>query len=516
MFSSSLEELYARRRMALEMGGEANVARQHAQGKLTARERIALLADPGSFEEFGVLGGHGTYEGGDLVAFTPKAHVDGLCTVGGRRAVVTAGDFTVRGGSGGSSYGAMGSEMGAADRALEWRVPFVRLLDAAGGSVRSFEELGRTYLPEGDYVSPEIALLDAVPVVSVVLGSVGGIPAIEACLGHWNVMVAGTSQLFPGGPPVVKAALGQDIAKDDLGGAHIHTQLSGVVDNVAQTEADALNQARRFLSYLPSTVDEVAPRETSAAPARPAEELRRLVPQDRRAAYDPRLLLDSVLDEGSVFEIAGGYGRSRLTVLGRIDGFPVGLMINDPRYLGGATDVAAGEKVMRFIQLCDTFHLPLVSFADEPGFMVGLDSERQGIERAGARLVWTLYNSRVPLVTVVVGRLYGVAGMCQQRPTGMFRRYAWPTARWGSMHIIGGVSAAYRREIESSEDPDTKRREIEERLEGIASPFLTAEATRQDIIDPVETRPALVGFVRDAQRILARQAATPRTRWYRP
>jgi methylmalonyl-CoA decarboxylase subunit alpha len=184
-------------------------------------------------------------------------------------------------------------------------------------------------------------------------------------------------------------------------------------------------------------------------------------------------------------------------------------MANNPRRLGGATDVAAGEKVMRLIGLCDEFHLPLVSFADEPGFLVGPDSERQGIERAGARLVQVTCSSRMPWLTFVVSRLFGVAGQCQHRPTGMFRRYAWPSARWGSMHIQGGVSAAYRRVIEASGDPAAKQAEIEAELDALASPFRTAEATAQDIVDPAQTRELLADFVQDAQRVLATQAGVP-------
>ncbi len=217
-----------------------------------------------------------------------------------------------------------------------------------------------------------------------------------------------------------------------------------------------------------------------------------------------------VVDRDSFFEIAPLYGRSRITGLARLNGYPVGVMANNPRHHGGATDVAAGNKVMRLIQLCDTFHLPLISFADEPGFMVGLESEKQGIERAGARLVAMTNQSRMPWITVVIGRLYGVAGQCHHRPSGMFRRYAWPSANWGSMHIAGGASAAYRREIENAPDPDRKRAEIEARLRAIASPFRTAEATGQDIIDPRETRALLCEFVDDAQRILHSQLGPPR------
>ena len=190
-------------------------------------------------------------------------------------------------------------------------------------------------------------------------------------------------------------------------------------------------------------------------------------------------------------------------------------MINNPRAAGGSTSVAAGEKVIRLMQLCDLFHLPLISFADEPGFMVGLDSERQGIERAGARMVWATCRTRMPMLTFVIGRLFGVAGQCHHRPSGMFRRYAWPSARWGSMHIVGGAAAAYRREIDEADDPAAKLDEVERRLEALASPFRTAEATGQDIIDPAQSRALLVEFVHDAQEILALQLGPPVTP-YRP
>jgi acetyl-CoA carboxylase carboxyltransferase component len=221
-------------------------------------------------------------------------------------------------------------------------------------------------------------------------------------------------------------------------------------------------------------------------------------------------MINAVVDQGSFFEISPLYGRARVTGLARLNGYPLGIMANNPKHHGGSTDVAAGNKVLRLIQLCNTFHLPLISFADEPGFMVGLESEKQGIERAGARLVAATTQSWMPWLTVVVGKLYGVAGQCQHRASGMFRRYAWPSANWGSMHIAGGASAAYRREIAEAADPDAKRAEIEARLQALASPFLTAEATGQDIIDPRDTRSLLCEFVEDAQRVLRSQLGPPR------
>ena len=298
--------------------------------------------------------------------------------------------------------------------------------------------------------------------------------------------------MFPGGPPVVKAAPGAEITKEELGGPDIHVRQSGVVDNLADDEDDALDQIRRFLSYLPSSVDELPPRgepRDDPPTAATSRWLRPSCPATRAARSTPARIIEVVVDEGSFFEIAPVYGRSRVTGLARIDGFPVGVMANDPLRLGGATDVAAGDKVVRLIQLCDTFHLPLVDFADEPG-LDGRPRVRAAGHRAGrrpARLHGV--DSRMPYLVFVVRRLYGVGGQSHHRPSGMFRRYAWPSASWGSMHIAGGASAAYRREIEAADDPAAKQAEIEARLQRLASPFRTAEATGQDIIDPRDTRP---------------------------
>ncbi|MDE0943390.1 MAG: hypothetical protein OSB58_13290 [Alphaproteobacteria bacterium] len=509
-WEEEVRELETRRAMAAEMGGPEGIARQRKRGKLTVRERIAAISDPDSFREFMGLTGTGEYDNGKLTRFTPRGLVEGIAKLDGRKVILTAGDFTVRGGSGGI-HGGMGLEMRGSQRSLEWRLPYIRLLDAAGGSVRSFEEMGRTYLPDGHaWVQYEVQLLSAVPVVSAVLGSVAGLPAVQAPMSHFSIMVEGMSQIFPGGPPVVKAALGYDITKEELGGDHIHVRESGCVDNLAKSEADAYEQIRAFLSYLPSNVHEAAPRGATDDPIDRCEDsLLSAIPKDRRKTFNARRILRDIVDQDSFFEIAPLYGRARITGLARLNGYPVGIMINNPRFNGSSTDVAAGSKAMRLMQLCDTFHIPLISLVDEPGFMVGLEAEKQGIERAGARMISTVCNSRMPWASIILGRVYGVAGQCHHRPTGMFRRYCWPSSNWGSMHISGGASAAYRSEIEAADDPEAKREEIEARLQALASPFLTAEFTGQDIIDPRETRPLLCEFVEDAQRILTSQLGTP-------
>ena len=505
-WETEVEEIARRRQFALGMGGAEGIKRQHDRGKLTVRERIERIADADSFREFMGLMGNARYEGKDLTHITPKGSVEGFCQLDGRKVVLSAGDFTVRGGSGGTG-GGLGMELASNRRAQEWRVPYVRLLDASGGSVKSFEDIGRTYLPDGNVWSAvDVALLSEIPVVSAVMGSVAGLPAINACLAHFNLMIKDTSQLFPGGPPVVKASLGYDITKEALGGDKIHTRVSGVIDNLAKDEDDAFRQIRQFLSYLPANVWEAPPRvDTGDDPNRAEESLLSAIPRDRRQVFKIHDIIDAIVDRDSFFEIAPAFGRSRVVGFARLDGYPVGLMANNPRQKGGTTDVNSGTKVTRFLQLCDTFHLPIISLADEPGFMVGLESEKQGIERAGAALVAMTCTTQMPWATVVMGRLYGVAGQCHHRPSGMFRRLAWPSASWGSMHIAGGASAAYRAEIDAAEDPEAKREEIEARLQALASPFRTAEATGQDIIDPRETRAHLCEFVADAQRVIQTQ-----------
>jgi len=506
VWQPEIDELKHRKHLAEQMGGKEGIERQRKRGKLTVRERIAKLADPDSFQEIGGLAGSATYEDDKLVDFTPSNMVIGICKINGRKVVLSGGDFSVRGGA---SDAAVGNKHGFANHLpLEWRLPYIRLLDATGGSVKTFEKIGRTYIPinPGSYTIEE--LLCTAPVVSLALGSVAGLPAVEVSLSHFSVMVKGISQVFAGGPPVVKAALGYDISKEELGDERTQVHQGGVVDNLAETEEEAFDMARRFLSYMPQNVWEMPPRvEPTDDPNRRDEELLSVIPRERRKSYDAYAILKHVLDHDSFFEICPFYGQSRITGLARVNGYPVGVMINNPMFLGSSMDITAGTKVIRFIQLCDTFHLPMVYFADEPGFMVGLEAQKQGIVRAGAKMVCATQQSRMPWFTFVIRQIYGVAGQCHDRGMrGMFKRVAWPSGKWGSMHIEGGTSAAYRREIDSSSDPEAKRDEIERRLQAIASPFRTAEAfNMEDIIDPRDTRPILCDFIEMAQPMLKTQ-----------
>jgi len=515
-WKEDVDELERQRRMTARMGGEKGIAFQHGRGKLTVRERIDLLADPGSFHEIGSLAGTATWEEDRVKSLKPSNMVIGTVRVGGRKIVFSGGDFTIRGGAADANIGNKGRF--AEELALRSRLPFVRLLDATGGSVKTFEQIGRTYLPgnSGTYVSAQ--LLQTVPVVSAVLGSVAGLPAVQACLCHFSVMVKGTSQVFVAGPKVVEQATGKRITKEELGDERIQVR-NGVIMNLAEDEPDAISQARRFLSYLPSSVWEAPPRaEPTDDPERREESLLSAVPQDRRATYDPYKIVEAVVDNGTFFEIGPHYGQARVTGLARIDGFPCGVMLNDSRYNGGSMDIAAGEKMLRLLELCETFHLPLAYFADEPGFSVGPDQERLGILRAGARVVTALNTTQVPYICFILRRLYGVAGGLHQRANGLYRRYAWPSTHGGSMHIEGGTAIAYKREIEAAADPEAKRAEIEARLLAISSPFRNAHAFGvEEIVDPRETRPLLVDFMHEARRVVETELLGPaRGPSYRP
>lgn len=516
VWEPEIGELKHRQKLAEQMGGEEGIARQHEHGKLTVRERIAGLVDPGSFQEIGGLTGSATYEDNRLAGLTPSNSVIGLCELDGRKAVLSGGDFTVRGGAADAT---IGNKKGYAENlALDWRLPYIRLLDATGGSVRTFEQMGRTYIPGKIAGRPEYNPLSVIPVVSAVMGSIAGLPAVEACMAHFNLMVKKTSQIFVAGPPVVKAALGYDIKKEDLGNEWIQAQMSGTIDNVAEDEEDAFEIIRRFLSYMPPNVWELPPRiKSSDDPSRRDEALMSIIPKEKKRLYDPYQILDAVLDRDSFFEISPGYGKSRILGLARMNGYPVGVMINNPKHLGGSLDVTAGDKIIRFMLMCNTFHLPMVYFADEPGFMVGLEAEKRGIVRAGARVVLATRETQMPWITIITRQLYGVAGGCHVRAGGMFKRYAWPSGNWGSMHIEGGAMAAYKREILNAPDPEAKRAEIEERLQAISSPFRSAEAFDiEDIIDPRDTRRIVCEFVEMAQNVLKTQLGPTIGPSYRP
>ncbi|MFN7930634.1 MAG: carboxyl transferase domain-containing protein [Blastocatellia bacterium] len=502
-----VDEIKRRVELAKQMGGEANVARQHNNGRLTVRERIERLLDANSFHETGALAGKATYENEELVSFTPSNVVSGTGRIEQRRVVVSGDDFTVRGGA---ADGAVGyKSVYAIKMAREFRIPYIGLIDGTGGggSVKTLETMQRTYVPYVPGWDEAVALLSEVPVVAACLGPVAGLGAVRAVNAHFSVMVKGISQLFVAGPPVVERGTAEKVTKEELGGTHIHTRGSGCIDNEVETEDEAFAQIRRFLSYLPTNVWHLPLRsELRDDPARREEELLSLIPRDRRRTYDIRKILSHVLDRDSFFEIARYYGKPAVVGLARLNGYPVGVLANDPKQLGGSFDAAACEKVTRFVDLCDTFHLPVVNFVDQPGFLIGTKAEREGTARYGARMMGAIYQATIPWVSIILRRVYGVAGAGHGKHHRLNLRYAWPSGDWGSLPIEGGVMAAYKRDIEAAPDPAARLREIEQMLNELRSPFRTAEAFGiEEIIDPRDTRPLLCDWVTMAYDLLPQE-----------
>lgn len=517
-WQKEIDELNHRKLLAQRMGGDERIQRQHDNGRLTVRERIAALADPDSFHEIGALAGKAVYAAdGSLQEFTPSNFVLGTADLNGRRVVIGGDDFTVRGGAADAK---VGDKSGYGERyALEMRLPLIRLIDGSGGggSVKTLEMVGHSYVPTLHGFETTMHLLGHVPVVCACMGSVAGLGAVRVTISHFSLMVKDTSQLFVAGPPVVERGFGKPVGKNELGGSHIHAHGSGAVDNEVENEQEAFATIKRFLSYLPQSVWQIPPRIESNDPvARRDETLLSVIPRDRRQMYKVRKIIHAIADKDSFFEINPGYGESLVVGLARLNGYAVGIMANDTEHHGGAVNATAADKMLRFVDLCDTFHLPLVNLVDNPGFLIGIAAEQEGTVRLGSRALLACYQATIPWVSVILRRCYGVAGAGHGNSDRLNLRYAWPSADWGSLPIEGGVQAAYKRDIEAAPDPDARRRELEGMLEKYRSPFRTAEAFGiEEVIDPRDTRPLLCDWVRLAYDIIPTQLG-PKSRTPRP
>jgi len=498
---SEIEELKQRRRWAEELGGAKSVARENELGRLTIRERIDKLADPGSFQEVGKLAGRGVYEGGIVKHVTPAPYLAGLAEINGRTVAIGGEDYTVRGGSSPGLARRKGGQGGFIDDlAFEYRIPLINLCHGSGGSVTSLRRLGYAPLPGNDGWERAVDLLGQVPVVGAVFGTSAGGPAIRAVLSHWSVMIRKTSHVMTAGPRLVARSLGEKVTKDELGSAETAVDLAGTIHDAVDTEEECFAAIRRFLSYMPQNVWELPPVvRTGDPPDRIVEELRHIVPESRMHPYDMRRVVELTMDKGSLFEIQSTYGKAVITCLARLDGVPVGVIANNPKINGGALDVAASRKQAHFIELCDCFHIPLIFLMDTPGFMIGSRAEKASILREATSSVYAGIQATVPFFTVIVRKCYGLAGLAGQHKRGIDLKLAWPSAEWGSLPVEGGVAVAFKSEIENAPDPKVKEREIEDELKALASPFRTAEAFGvEDIIDPCETRAYLARFIRPA------------------
>lgn len=502
-WSAELDELDRRRELALRMGGEQALEKMRSKGRMNARERIGVLLDAGSFRELGRITGRGKYDdNGDLVDLEPVNAIIGTGRIDARKVAVSADDFSV---AAGSSEGTISDKWIYIERlALAHRMPLVRLVDSAGGSVRLIRQMDTTKIPGYDHWN-STDLVDHVPVVGIGLGSCAGLGAIKVLASNFSVMVRDQAQVFAAGPPVVKQAYGVDITKEELGGAKLHRK-SALVHNEAEDERDAFDQARRFLSYMPRNawrLPEVI--ECDDDRERADDWLAHAVPHDKRKVYDPRPILRSVFDRDSVFEIGAKQGRSIITALARLDGVSVGVLAGDPRSAGAAMTSTSAYKMERHIRLCSTFGLPIIHFVDQPGNATGLEAERAGTLLGALRVGEAVERARVPWISIIVRRVFGMAGAMHAPRVfpALNYTFAWPSARWGSIPIEGGVAAAHRQEIAEAADPDARREELEAWYHKLGSPFRTAERFGVvDIIDPRETRSVLCDWVEDAREVL--------------
>ena len=495
-WENEVKELERRRYLAKQQGGKEGIAKQHAKGRLTIRERIDTLLDPNSFREHGQATASPVYDDHDeIIEYAPANYIVGFGKIDQRRIVVGGEDFTLKGGS--PNAAGLRKSVYAEHLAVQYKVPLIRMLEGGGGSVKGSAKKGGT-VGEPVFTEPRFKIIaDAmseVPVVSGAMGAVAGFPAGRLVASHFSVMTKHTAQVLIGGPALVERALGVSLTKDELGGAQVHAS-SGVIDNLAEDEHDAFAQIKRFLSFLPSSVHERTPRyECHDSVDRMEQDLLTAVPRDSNAGFDMRAIVEMIVDQESFFEMGKDFGPSQICGLAQLNGQPVGILANDCMVYAGAMTAEAAQKYRRFVEMCDTFHVPIVNFVDQPGFMIGPESEAQGTIRYGMAAVCAASQSTIPWAVIQVHKGFGVATAAHYAPGNYV--LAWPSVESGALPLEGGVAVAFHREIAAAENPEAKRRELEERIREARSPFPRAESFAvHELIDPRETRPMLCEWI---------------------
>jgi acetyl-CoA carboxylase carboxyltransferase component len=489
-----VEDLQARRDQAYAMGGPERIERQRSLGKWPVRERIETLLDPGTFVEYGLLAD--SMDPGlqaDKGYLAADGMVAGVGEIDGRRVAVCAYDFTVMAGS----MGAVGEHKTARMRelALRQRIPIVWLLDSAGARIQATS--GSTFAAAGALFREQVTLSGVVPQVAAMLGHCAAGTAYIPALADFIPMVKGNSSMALGGRHLVKAATGEDVTEEEMGGSAVHTKVSGVADLEVADDADCLQTIRRYLSFFPSNNTEAPPVKVAEDPVdRRVEELYDIVPTAPRRAYDMYKVIEHIVDDGEYFPMKPEWAKNVITAFARFGGQPVGIVASQPKVLGGTLDVNSADKAARFVWLCDAFGIPLVFLQDVPGFIVGSAVEKQGIIRHGAKMLFAISEATVPKVTVVLRKAYG-AGYFVMNGTAYEADYiaAWPTAEIAVMGPDGMVNIIMRKQLEAI--PEGKERNdariaMAEELRKNIDPYIAAgHAQVDDIIDPAETRVAI-------------------------
>jgi acetyl-CoA carboxylase carboxyltransferase component len=487
-----VEDLHERREQARLGGGAEKIERQHEQDKLTARERLALLIDEGTFTELGI---HGRPHFSQRAMEGKEAPADGVVTgygkVDGRLVAVAAYDFTVMAGSMG-----MTGEMKVArlrDLALGKRIPMIWLLDSAGARIQ--EAAGSLFAGSGHLFREEVVASGVIPQIAALLGPCAAGTAYIPGLSDFVPMVKGRGSMALAGPHLTKAVTGEDVTQEELGGSKIHTRISGVGDLEVDSDEDCIEAIKKYASFFPQNCEQQPPQREPTDPIeRMDEELLDILPESPRKPYDMYDVIRRIVDDGDWFDIKPRWARTIITCLARMGGRPVGIVANQPKQLGGILENDSADKAARFINLCDAFNIPLLFLMDVPGFMVGTKVEQAGIIRHGAKMLYAVSRATVPKVTVVIRKAYGAGYyvMCGKayEPDLIV---AWPSAEISVMGPEGAVNIIFRKQIEAADDPDATRAQMIEGIRKSIDPYIAAgNALIDDVIDPRETRPVVI------------------------
>jgi acetyl-CoA carboxylase carboxyltransferase component len=494
-----VDDLHARREKAKLGGGEEKIRVQHERGKLTARERIDLLVDPGTFVEIGIQAGpHSSQRSMDGKEAPADGVITGWGDVEGRPCCIAAYDFTVMAGSMGMTGEFKVGRL--REMALGKRMPMIWLLDSAGARIQ--EAAGSMFAGSGHLFREEVVMSGVVPMVAAMLGPCAAGTAYIPGLSDFVPMVVGQGAMALAGPHLVKAVTGEDISMEDLGGAKVHCRKSGVGDLEVADDAECIDSVKRYLSYFPSNCEERPPVREAADPEdRMSERLLDIVPESSRQPYDMYEVIREIVDDGQYFDIKPKFARTLITCLARFGGMPCGIVANQPKQLAGILENDSADKAARFINLCDAFNIPLLFLQDVPGFMVGSKVEQAGIIRHGAKMLYAVSRATVPKITVVVRKAYGAGYyvMCGKayEPDLIV---AWPSAEISVMGPEGAVNIIGRSAIEASEDPDATREQMLAAVKQQIDPYIAARNDLvDDIIDPRETRPTVIRGLRMAR-----------------
>ena len=487
-----LEELRQRKDAAADAGGPSRIEQQHAKGKLTARERISLLVDPGSFEELDPFVTHrATDFSVDEKRYPGDAVVTGYARINGRLTYIYAQDFTVFGGS--LSEVVAEKICKLMDMATKVGAPIVALDDSGGARIQegvvSLAGYGQIFLRN-------TLASGVVPQISAILGPSAGGAAYSPAITDFTLMVRGISQMFITGPEVIKSAVGERVTHEDLGGATSHGELSGVAHFVLDSEEQCIDTIRQLLSYLPqNNVDDPPLGDRNDDPNRTEDYLRDVVPDDTAKSYDMMEVIRGVVDFQEFFAVHHDFAPNIIVGFARLNGRSVGIVAQQPAYKAGVIDIDASVKAARFVRFCDAFNIPIITFVDVPGFMPGKAQEHGGIIRHGAKLLYSYAEATVPKVTVITRKAYGGAYLVMgSKHLRSDINYAWPTAEIAVMGPDAAVNIIHRRRLEISENPESEREQlIAEYREAFANPYQAAERGYvDDVIDPAETRPKLI------------------------